>query len=258
MEATDRDTEQNRSIEADTHCQHLDWDSGFFGRRIARLTLSQVDQESIEHAMHWCHRHAIDCLYFLANADNAETVRLAEENKFRLVDIRVTLEKQLGNVQPIENRESQHMIRPHTLDDLPALRALAKVSHRDSRFYYDSNFSEPLCDALYETWIEKSCQGYAEVVFVANWQDQIAGYISCHRLDDVQGQIGLVGVAAPLQGKGLGKLLVNQVVNWFAEREIRRVTVVTQGRNVKAQRLYYRCGFMPYSVQLWYHRWFDH
>jgi len=32
--------------------------------------------------------------------------------------------------------------------------------------------------------------------------------------------------------------------------------VVTQGRNLAAQRLYQRNGFVTASLQLWYHRWF--
>jgi ribosomal protein S18 acetylase RimI-like enzyme len=35
------------------------------------------------------------------------------------------------------------------------------------------------------------------------------------------------------------------------------VSVVTQGRNVAAQRLYQRAGFVTASTQLWYHRWLD-
>jgi len=30
---------------------------------------------------------------------------------------------------------------------------------------------------------------------------------------------------------------------------------VTQGSNIAAQRLYQRSGFLPKSVQLWYHFW---
>ena len=34
------------------------------------------------------------------------------------------------------------------------------------------------------------------------------------------------------------------------------VTVVTQGRNRAAQRLYQQCGFLSRDLQLWYHKWY--
>jgi ribosomal protein S18 acetylase RimI-like enzyme len=38
---------------------------------------------------------------------------------------------------------------------------------------------------------------------------------------------------------------------------VQRVSVVTQGRNVAAQKLYQSCGFTTCSVQLWYHWWLE-
>jgi dTDP-4-amino-4,6-dideoxy-D-galactose acyltransferase len=242
-------------VEVNSLCQYLDWDSDFFGRRIARITVNRLSQETIERVMLWCHSHAIDCLYFLGDVADKSTVRLAEDNEFRFVDIRVTLERQL-DIPVVGDRITQGVIRLCTPEDVPALRAIARVSHRDSRFYYDSNFPTSLCDALYETWIEKSCKGYADAVLVAEFQGWPVGYISCHLLDQAEGQIGLFGVSADFQGKGLGQKLVNESLRWFAEQDMRQVAIVTQGRNCKAQRLYQRCGFLTRSAQLWYHRWF--
>lgn len=243
-------------LEANPLCQYLDWDSDFFGCRIARITTNRLSPEIIEHIWAWRKSHAIDCLYFLGDAIDADTVKLAEDNGFRLVDMRVTLEKQLNGMPVAEKGTCQGIVRPCTLDDISALRAIARVSHRDSRFYYDPNFPIPLCDALYETWIEKSCNGYADAVLVAELQGRPAGYISCHLLEPAKGQIGLAGICADSQGKGLGQSLVNESLRWFAERGVTHVTVVTQGRNCKAQRLYQKCGFLTQSVQLWYHSWF--
>jgi ribosomal protein S18 acetylase RimI-like enzyme len=137
------------------------------------------------------------------------------------------------------------------------LREIAGVSHTDSRFYHDSGFPRQRCDELYRTWIEKSCNGYADIVLVAEVEDTAVGYISCHLLDGGGGQIGLVGVDAQMQGHGLGRALICSALTWFAGQGATRVTVVTQGRNLAAQRLYARSGFVPKSVQLWYHRWFS-
>ena len=109
---------------------------------------------------------------------------------------------------------------------------------------------------MYETWTEKSCHGYADAVLVAEMNGQAAGYISCHLLDGAEGNIGLVGIGAEWRGMGLGTALVNTGLRWFADQGVTRATVVTQGRNWQAQRLFQRSGFMTRTVQLWYHRWF--
>lgn len=237
-------------------CEYLEWDSGFFGVRVARLSAERLRPESVGPVLAWCREHAIECLYFLADPADATTVRLAEDHGFRLVDIRVTLERRLDAASSKAEGKRSATLRPALPDDTPALRAIARVSHRDSRFYYDGRFPPERCDALYETWIERSCQGWADTVLVALAGGRPAGYVSCHRRGEAAGQIGLVGVAAEAQGEGLGRHLVEGALGWFAARGVGLVTVVTQGRNARAQRLYQRCGFVTRSMRLWYHRWF--
>lgn len=243
-------------MELNDLCQSLEWDSQFFGRKIARLIVHHLRQENIEAIELWCNSHSIDCLYFLADANDVYTVRLAEDNGFRLVDIRVTLEKKLGNIVDIRDKVPKGEIRKCTPEDIPALRAIARTSHRDTRFYYDKNFPESLCNSLYETWIDKSCQGYADIVLVGEIESKVVGYISCHIFKQKKGQIGLVGISPDWQNQGLGQRLIHESLNWFGNLGVSKVQIVTQGRNCQAQRLYQRCGFLTHAVQLWYHRWF--
>jgi dTDP-4-amino-4,6-dideoxy-D-galactose acyltransferase len=204
---------------------------------------------------YWCRSQQIDCLYFLADVSDRETIRLAEDHYFRLVDIRATFEIRLpASLQPSCKPGMIRLWRP---DDLPELKGIARASHVDSRFYFDSNFPPAARKALYETWIEKSCHGYADVVFVAELNSRPSGYISCHLRSHGTGQIGLTGVAAHARGQGLGRQLVLAALRWFAASQVKAVSVVTQGRNVRAQRLYQRFGFTTHSIQLWYHRWFQ-
>lgn len=233
-------------------CRLLDWDSAFFARRIARLEGSRLTPELVEDALTWSKTHGVDCLYFLAGADDPETVRIAEDHGFRQVDVRVTLRARLENAPA---RSPQAVTRAFAAADLPALRALARVSHRDSRFYADPNFPRSRCDDLYETWIDKSCHGYADAVLVAEDAGAAVGYVSCHLTEGDTGQIGLFAVDAAHRGRGLGGALVTAALSWFAARSAGTVTVVTQGRNVAAQRLYQRGGFATDAVQLWYHKW---
>ena len=142
--------------------------------------------------------------------------------------------------------------------DLAALKAIARVSHQDSRFYFDRRFAEASAAALYERWIERSCQGWADVVLVAEAEGVPSGYCTCHIREHGTGSIGLVGVSAAAQGRGLGRQLIESALATFHARRVRHVEVVTQGRNCAAQRLYQRSGFVTESVMLWYHKWIEH
>lgn len=241
-------------MEAERFCEYLEWDSSFFGRRIARLARGRLDAEILQQVSDWCRSHEIECLYFLADADDADTVRLAETHLFRFVDIRVTLNRTLQDIPPAALPRGVRLSKP---SDVPVLRSIAKVSYRDSRFYHDLHFSRSVCDALYETWIEKSCNGYAAAVIVADSDSRPVGYVSCHLLQDGKGQIGLFGIAPDARGQGLGKQVLEGSLQWFAAHGVKEVSVVTQGRNCTAQRLYQRSGFLTRTVQLWYHRWFS-
>jgi dTDP-4-amino-4,6-dideoxy-D-galactose acyltransferase len=228
---------------------------------------SEFSRAQMQVALDWCRAEAIDCLYLLSNANAIETARLAEEQGFHLVDIRVTLEKKLmrsamtepggdgakpGSL-PADPRTS---IRAARESDIPALRAIAMVSHTDSRFYADGHFQRARCDGLYATWIENSCRGWADLVFVAEHEGSPVGYLSSHVREGVRGEVGLLGVHADARGRGLARNLVEATVDWFAERQLATATVVTQGCNAAAQRLYQSCGFSTASMQLWHHRWF--
>jgi dTDP-4-amino-4,6-dideoxy-D-galactose acyltransferase len=260
-------------------CEILAWDSEFFGCRVGRVRGGTLDRERLAAIEAWLQAEAIDCVYFLADSDDPATAVLAEESGFRLVDVRVTLDRETAAlILP----EAAAPIRPARPGDLPALRRIAAASHHDSRFYADPHFDRGQCDELYATWIEKCCRSAArgkdekdskDAVLVADVEGRPAGYISCLMSSPPLpgaggamgeggqggevGEIGLLAVDAAAQGRGLGSALVGAALRWFVERRAVRVRVVTQGRNTRAQRLYQAHGLLTRSIGLWFHRWPD-
>ena len=203
---------------ADAPCRLLDWDSEFFGRRMARANVNRLTPESLRQIQSWCDSQRIDCLYFLADSVDAETVKLAEEARFHFVDVRITLGRDLAGLAPASGPAC---VRPFQPADLPGLRAIARVSHRDSRFYYDKNLPDSLCDALYETWIENSTQGWAQAVLVGEHQSRPAGYITCH-FSAPTGQIGIFAVAEEAQGRGWASGLYSLRCDGFSSKGLPR------------------------------------
>jgi ribosomal protein S18 acetylase RimI-like enzyme len=191
----------------------------------------------------------VECLYFLAAGDDPATWRVAAESGYEPMDLRVEFSQ-----RPPAGRGSS-TLRDATEDDLPALRAIAGSSHRDTRFYADPRFPDGRCDALYRTWIERSFEGWAEATLVAG---DVDGYVTCH-IDDARkrGSIGLIAVDEPARGRGLGAALIDGALEWMRGRGLDEASVATQGRNVAAQRAFQRGGFRTESIGLWFHRWYD-
>jgi len=235
-------------------CRLLEWDSRFFGLRIGSVVLPTLDRAGMDRVLAWCRAGRIDCLYLLSDAVDVATHRLAEDEGFRVVDVRVTLEREVGGTAT--ERESA-CVRPASPADVPALRAIAAASHRQTRFYSDGRFDYARCDELYSTWIERSCDGWADAVWVAELDGRLAGYLTCHRRGQGRGEIGLVAIGPDGRGRGLGHDLVERGLVWFRSQDLSRISVVTQGANVAAQRLYQSAGFRTASVQLWHHLWPD-
>lgn len=228
-------------------CRFLEWDSQHFGLRIARAEDARLTPQRIDAIKSWCRRESIDCVYLLT--DDRDGARTAVDGGFRLVDVRLTLERGAGPVM----EGAAGPVRRFEAGDLPSLCRIARASHRVTRFYLDGRFPPSKCDDLYETWIRKSCAGEAQAVFVAAPDRTAVGYLTCHLEASGDGKIGLAAVADEARGKGLGRALVLESLRWFGSR---RVSVVTQGGNEGARRLYESCGFLVTTEQLWYHGWF--
>ena len=235
-------------------CQYLEWDSTFFGHRIARATHGRLSPDIAAEVERWCVSHRIDCVYLLARSDDFATVRTAASCGFYLVDVRVTLEVDAQNALPEIRPEG--VVRPWTLSDVPSLREIARRSHHGTRFYADERFDAARCDELYAEWIVRSCRGDADAVFVAELDHGVAGYLSCHAPESKVGQIGLAAVTEAARGRGLGSQMLGHAMRWFAKHGVGVVSVVTQGGNKGALRFYQRHhGFTVQSLDLWYHRW---
>jgi dTDP-4-amino-4,6-dideoxy-D-galactose acyltransferase len=241
-------------------CELLPWDTEFFGCRIARVCGDTLRQEQAVQIDGWCRSNRIRGLYFLSRADDPATIQTAEQHGFGLVDIRVTFERLLMNphdpVRPgLPDGIRVRVVQP---DDLPGLQAMARTGHTDTRFFSDSHFARQRAEDLYSTWITLESQGRAQTVLVAgSTANQPLGYVSCHS-DPAgrEGQIGLVGVSPEVRGRGIGKNLVLAAMDWFRAQGTHGVTVVTQGKNQAAQRLYQQCGFLNRNLELWYHKWY--
>jgi len=237
-------------------CERLPWDSTFFGFPVARVGGGRMDAGIGRAVQAWCTRERVRFLYFLADDDIA-TWSAAADGGYRLVDVRVelVLDRSWPRL-PVATPPEGVTLREATDGDLGALLPIAASVHTDSRFFADPGVPRDKGPELFRLWLRRSVEhAIADVVFVAEVAGRPAAYITA-RLADGVGSIGLVGVGEGARGRGIGLAMVHHTLRWFTVHDARVVSVVTQGRNIMAQRVYQRCGFLTASLRFWYHRWF--
>ncbi len=256
---------ETHGAEVTTHptlpCELLPWDSDFFECRIARIYSQELNDEGARQIDEWCRSNQIRCVYFLARPDSSTTIPSAENHGYRLVDVRLTF---VGRPPDCAHSgrsgpANATSIRLAEEADLARLQEIAREGHTNTRFANDVHFPRAKVEELYATWIRLDLLGRSQAVLVAVDETNTArGYISCTvNSPGSIGQIGLVAVSSEARGRGLGTGLVLAACNWFVQKNVQEVCVVTQGNNLDAQRLYQSCGFRLSHVKLWYHKWYS-
>jgi len=230
----------------------LPWDTDFFGFRIGRANATQLNPQSLAALLAWTETLHLRCLYFSADGQSGETLELASRSGFQFVDVRVDLTLPMKTAAaPAARDENIRTARP---GDMAGLQTIARRSHLDTRFFKDRGFPIARAEALYAEWIRRDMEKHH--VLVAEDRGEAAGYITC--LTDPatgHGRIGLIAVAGPAQGKGLGRALLLAGLDWFRTMQCELVRVATQAANLPAQRLYQAAGFRSTESSVWFHRW---
>jgi dTDP-4-amino-4,6-dideoxy-D-galactose acyltransferase len=232
----------------------LQWDSDFFQKRIGRVITCNMSENEAFRVDIWAAEQHIDCLYYLADGSLSSSAWVAENHGFHLMDLRVTYQIDLKNVKSDLPMRS---IRQATAVDLPTIKQMAGEFHSVSRFFSDDHFERILCKQLYELWIERDFIEHDRYLWMSEDQGQITGYTSASI--DQSGkaaEIGLVGVNPNWRGQGIGWNLQLGILQQLKTLGVNHVEVVTQGRNISAQNLYSKSGYVLKSIDLWYHKWY--
>jgi dTDP-4-amino-4,6-dideoxy-D-galactose acyltransferase len=235
-------------------CRLLAWDTEFWGQRIARVEEGRITPARISAVDAWCGESDVACVFLLVEAGDRTATLAAEGAGFFFTDVRVTMTADVVNRR---GGAGHSAIRPARSEDRERLMDLARVSHRITRFFHDPHFDDERCAELYARWLSTSFEGAADKVIVVESGGVPAGYVTCELEDGgATGRIGLIAVDPESQGRGLGSALCEAALDWFAGVGAAAVEIVTQGRNVAAQRVFQRAGARTTGTELWFHKWY--
>lgn len=255
-------------------CTFLEWDTQFFGRRIACYTLPTVNPAQMQELENWCSWQAIACLYLPIDAAATASVHLAELHNFRLMEVRLFMEARLEPDAPIPvDCPEGVVIRRSVLEDSEALISIAAGSYPYTRYSTDPQFS-PQAGAYYSLWVDKSLYPPTNLHLCAEKDGQVVGFIcgspaekgqpaarstrqassaSQPALEEV---FELIAVDPNARLGGVGRALLQAGMEWCRQHGRLRISFATQAPNVPLQRAVQRLGFITTGCQYYFHRWF--
>jgi dTDP-4-amino-4,6-dideoxy-D-galactose acyltransferase len=229
--------------------ESLPWDSEFFGFPIGQI--SEPDgANSIAQAVARADEDGIRCLYYLVAADRLDALHGALRLGFKPYDVRVEFERSLEEAgQP----EAAVEVRKAELADEAVVTDLAAQTISATRFTLDDHFPQGRVSRLYAEWVRRGLRsGSARRVLLA---EPSAGFVVCGVRKDAIGSIELIAVAPRFTRRGISRDLMHSAHAFMCDAGCDRARVVTQGRNVAAQRLYQGLGYKTITVAWWLHRW---
>lgn len=220
----------------------LDWESQFFGLRMARVELDGARPLNMEAMRPWA------LLQAKVPAERYDAIDMLSRNGFQLVEGEADLSLN------IKRTERQTGVRVARETQILPLRAAAQQAFTQSRFRAPW-FSSQASGEFYARWIENAVRGTFDhqCLIAVNDAGELQGFVSLRETEG-DARIGLLAVLPQAQGKGVGQRLMLAAADWGRVRQLNRLRVATQLSNLAAMRLYLRSGARLESTAYWFYR----
>lgn len=193
------------------------------------------EQEKKEHFNH---------LNLKVDTNNKLLLNFALASGYYLVD---TLVEYLfvKNKSILPKLEHKCCLRDFKKNDLKEIKTIAKNSFKIDRFHSDTNLKYEDCDLYYEKWIENSCNGFAEKVIVATYNNDIVGFTTGKtNKDEEYGHLVLSAVSDKYRGLGVYTSMIHQGIEWILNEHPEKtgILVGTQLNNIAVQKAWIKLG----------------
>lgn len=226
--------------------ENLNWDSAFFEKHIASLTVESDDSlDDIAARLEELGKRDIDLVYLFSPIE----ISLPES----------------GNWIPVDRKRSYLMRHPENKGISPnveefgghprELYFLGIEAGKYSRFAKDKGFGEAKFKELYETWVRNSVNGsFADYVLTARCGTERCAAFVTAKVKNGQLSVGLLATHPDYRNRGLARNLIDVLETRAYEMGL-ELEVTTQADNTTACGFYEKCGFDTFDDTFVYHIW---
>lgn len=228
-----------------TTIKKLDWDSDFFLKNIAEISLVNDEIPTIEN----------DIYDLIVIKQDIELPFEVEGYSQSFKETKVIFEKNLTKFKVGEFSE----IRDSDKEDkeFSYFTDLAYESGKMSRFRLDEKFGEAKFQDLYDLWVINSLnKKFAIKLFFIEKDHKAIGFVTLQQDNNI-GKIGLIATHPDFQGQGLGRKLLEYTENYCISNNIFQLEIPTQEENINACKFYHKMGYLVKEKIVIKHFWKD-
>lgn len=228
------------------------WESNFFAREIYHL---RRPSNLLELDINIGSFLPKGLLQAKVATDEWHLTHYLQQQQFQLIETEITFQLDLAKIS-VDRTACDYRLA--TVQDLAQLHWVCE-QFPQTRFR-SPYFSQQENQRFYQQWLENAVLGiFDDVCLIITENERPKGIVSL-RLSEKSAQIGLLAVLPEVQGKGIGKRLLNSAIAYLQEQyspqreEIDFLVIRTQLSNQPAMRLYQSFGATLWQSAYWFYR----
>jgi len=233
-----------------------------------KLVLNERVKESLNNLrfyfMEDCKKNSIHYITCQVKTRDYNSTCFLENLGFKLTDSIIRFGIKLSKIKEFsDDLTSQITVREYENKDYNGyLNVVNQAFHNYSnRFRNNGSFTDEQCDRFYTEWAKNSVNGFADLVIVAEENNNILGFSTVkykrpyhNNLTVAEGQLS--GVSGLAREQGVNTMMMKKRLK-IASAVADYYEVGTQVYNYASQRSFYGCGLKPFSSYFSFSLLFD-
>ena len=236
-------------------------DTKRFGFNVAKINeFNNTPEDTID----FFKSHNVKLVLSRIPVENLALINKLETLNFQIKDIQLTYKYDLNKFHPnVIVKDENIIIRNYKTTDIPILQTIALDSFSNYGHYAnDKRLDIKKCNDIYGDWISRSCEDkdVADVVFVAEYKGEIAGFLSFKILtaDKQKYAAGGIGaVSEKFRNNNIFSALVHEGLAWGKEKELNWEEHNVLANNYPVSKSFIKSGFYIVKSFVSLHCWID-
>lgn len=239
----------NGKIKGAIIAKKLDWDTNHFGFAICRIfdifgDEKNIHAELLDKFLTNLEKKEIKQILCRVNIENLPVIWSLEKAGFNIMGVKVLMSAE--KIQIKNQIALTHIIfRKSKKNDIEVLKGITRESFKYSHFFNDPQFNKVKAKEVYAKWVENAIRNNSQNTFIAEYNNEPAGFIS-YSLSQICGNaiavIDIIAILEKVKHKGIGRMLINEMFKMLP-LTTKYVFANTMINNTPALSLYLKTGF---------------